>query len=117
VKQTAVKSTRINTLVFSPSLTTHELLKEARVVRAAILGEAIASAIARARAAMRRATARYRRWRRTAETYHSLRMLDDRTLHDLGFDRSEISSAAADFAGTRDLARELVNRSRNRTES
>ena len=112
-----MKSTRIDIPVFSPSLTTHELLKEACVIRAAILGETIASAIVRAGAAMRRATARYRRWRRAAETYHSLRMLDDRTLHDLGFDRSEISSVAADFAVTRDLARELVNRSRNRTES
>jgi uncharacterized protein YjiS (DUF1127 family) len=45
----------------------------------------------------RRAYARYRQRREASALRDTLRQLDDRMLHDLGFDRSEISSVAAEF--------------------
>ena len=40
-----------------------------------------------------------RKRRQAAATYAALRELDDHMLHDLGFDRSEVSSVAAESAG------------------
>ena len=47
----------------------------------------------------RRIYARWRRVRDTRATYYALRELDDRTLRDLGFDRSELTSIAAEASG------------------
>ena len=49
---------------------------------------------------VRRAHARYRQRRKARATYDALRHLDDRMLRDLGFDRSEITSVAAEISGT-----------------
>ena len=48
---------------------------------------------------VRRALARYRQRRKARATYDALRHLDDRMLRDLGFDRSEITSVAAEASG------------------
>ena len=46
-----------------------------------------------------RVYARHRQRRRARDTYDALRNLDDRMLRDLGFDRSEITSVAAEVSG------------------
>ena len=48
---------------------------------------------------------RYRRWQRANAAYEALRGLDDHTLRDLGFDRSEARSVAAEFVDEADDAR------------
>ena len=58
------------------------------------------AAAARATLAWLRAFNQRRARRREArEVYEALRGLDDRTLHDLGFTRSEIGSVAAEASG------------------
>jgi uncharacterized protein YjiS (DUF1127 family) len=56
-------------------------------------------------ASARRTYADYRQWRRAATVYNALRSLDDHTLRDLGFDRSDIRSVAAEFAGEAESTR------------
>ena len=48
---------------------------------------------------------RQRRWRDARAVYDALRQLDDRALHDLGFDRSELSSVAREATGGADYTR------------
>jgi uncharacterized protein YjiS (DUF1127 family) len=48
---------------------------------------------------LRRVIARHRQRREAWSAYDALRRLDDRTLRDLGFSRSELTSVAAEFAG------------------
>jgi len=69
------------------------------------IGEIIVAAIQVARAIARRTSARHRQRQRARETYEVLRRLDDRTLRDLGFERSEIASVAAEIAGRAERAR------------
>ena len=57
---------------------------------------------------VRQAIARYRQHRRAMETRAALAQLDDRVLHDLGFDRSEIASIAAEATGTAEFTRSLA---------
>jgi uncharacterized protein YjiS (DUF1127 family) len=57
------------------------------------------SALRAGGAIARRAFARYRQRREAMATYDMLRGLDDRALHDLGVDRSELMSLAAELAG------------------
>lgn len=61
-------------------------------------GGTIVAAIGAIRAIARRALEQYRRYRDASETYEALRSLDDRTLRDLGIDRSEMSSVATELA-------------------
>jgi uncharacterized protein YjiS (DUF1127 family) len=58
----------------------------------------------------RRALERYRQRRKAWATYEALRHLDDHMLRDLGFDRSEITSVAAEVSGaaTRTRVRVLL---------
>ena len=51
---------------------------------------------------------RHQQWREARATYQSLRHLDDRTLRDLGFDRLEISSVAAEVSGQAERTRSHV---------
>ena len=69
------------------------------------LGEIIVAAIQAASAIPRRAHARHRQRRQARAIYDALRQLDDRALHDLGFDRSEITSVAAEFTGEAECTR------------
>ena len=79
--------------------TSYELYHAARAHRAFVLGGIIVAAIRAAAAIARRAHARYQRRRHTGAIYDALRQLDDRTLRDVGFDRSEIASVAAEVTG------------------
>lgn len=56
-------------------------------------------------AVARRMVASWQRQRQARATYVALRDLDTRTLRDLGFDRSEIQSVAAEAAGQIDSSR------------
>jgi uncharacterized protein YjiS (DUF1127 family) len=53
----------------------------------------------------RQAHARRQQRRNSGAIYDALRDLDDRTLHDLGLDRSEITSIAAEVTGRAEPAR------------
>jgi uncharacterized protein YjiS (DUF1127 family) len=77
----------------------YELYRAARANRAFVLGEMMASAVRSVRALVRLAYRRYRQYRHESALYDTLSQLDDRTLRDLGFDRSEIRSVAAEWAG------------------
>jgi uncharacterized protein YjiS (DUF1127 family) len=77
----------------------------ARAYRSFTLGEIIVVAIQAVGAIARRAHARHRQRRQARAIYDALRQLDDRTLHDLGFDRSEITSVAAEVTGDAEHAR------------
>ena len=81
----------------SALLSAYELHRVARIERAFTLAEIIAEMVWAVGAFARRAYARYRQRREASALRDTLRQLDDRMLHDLGFDRSEISSVAAEF--------------------
>jgi uncharacterized protein YjiS (DUF1127 family) len=66
--------------------------------RSFTLGEIVAAAIQATVAIARRAQARRRQRREARAIYDALYQLDDRTLRDLGFDRCEIRSVAAEVA-------------------
>jgi uncharacterized protein YjiS (DUF1127 family) len=78
----------------------------ARTNRAFVLGELAAVAMHIVADFMRDVAERYRRRRRESAAREALYRLDDRTLHDLGIDRSEIASVAAEAAGTKELSRQ-----------
>ena len=59
---------------------------------------AFGAALASMRAAARRAFDSYRAYRDARATMHALQGLDDRTLHDLGYHRSEIESVAIELS-------------------
>jgi uncharacterized protein YjiS (DUF1127 family) len=50
----------------------------------------------------RQAYARYQQHRKASDIYDALRQLDDSTLRDLGFDRSELRSIAVEAAAQAD---------------
>jgi uncharacterized protein YjiS (DUF1127 family) len=68
------------------------------------------AAIRAARAFARRAYARHQQHRQMKSIGDLLRGLDDHTLRDLGFHRSEISSVAAEMAGAAECTRVQVER-------
>ena len=69
------------------------------------VGEIVAAAIDAVRAFVIEAQARRLRYRRARDVYDALRELDDRALRDLGFDRSELTSVAAEVAGEAECTR------------
>jgi uncharacterized protein YjiS (DUF1127 family) len=73
--------------------------------RSFTLGEIIVAAIQAAGAIARRAYARHRQRRQAMAGYDALRQLNDHTLRDLGFHRSETRSVAE---VTREAARTRV---------
>jgi uncharacterized protein YjiS (DUF1127 family) len=72
------------------------------------IGAAIVSAARVLLAWARYVKVRHEQWREARATYESLRHLDDRALRDLGFDRLEISSVAAEVSGRAERTRSLA---------
>jgi uncharacterized protein YjiS (DUF1127 family) len=89
----------------SAQLTSYELHSAARAHRWLMLGEIVIAAMWAAVAITRRAYARHRKSREAWAVQDALRELDDRTLRDLGFDRREIRSVAAEMTGEAEHAR------------
>jgi uncharacterized protein YjiS (DUF1127 family) len=89
--------------------TSYTLHQAALAHRSFTLGEIIVEAIravgAIVGAIASRALARYRQRQQAWATYDALRQLDDRTLRDLGFDRSELRSVAAEVTGEAERTR------------
>ncbi len=72
------------------------------------VGEILAAAVRATRAIARQVHARYRQRRHAQATYDALRRLDDHMLRDLGFDRSEMTSVAAEVTGEAERTRTRV---------
>jgi uncharacterized protein YjiS (DUF1127 family) len=85
--------------------TSHAPDQAARALRSFTIGEIIVVVLQAAGAIARRALARHKQRREARAIYDALRQLDDRTLHDLGFDRSEMTSVAAEVTGEAEPAR------------
>lgn len=83
----------------------YALMREARTQRSAVIGRVLREGARRLRDAVRRAWLSYRRRRHTRAIYGALTELDDRTLRDLGFHRSEIWSVAAETSGEAEQTR------------
>jgi uncharacterized protein YjiS (DUF1127 family) len=81
------------------------LYQHARAIRAAALGKAMARTYRTLCEMARRAIERHRQRRHARVTYDTLSRLDDHTLRDLGFDRLEISSLAAESSGSAESTR------------
>ena len=79
--------------------------QDARVRRAAAVHAMIVAALRAARAFARKALARHRQRQQAQAIRDALDQLDDRTLHDLGFDRLEIASVAAEATGQAEVTR------------
>jgi uncharacterized protein YjiS (DUF1127 family) len=92
--------------------TSYELYHDARAYRSFTLGEIFVAVMQAVAAIARQALARHRQRRRTRSTYDALRQLDDRTLRDLGFDRSEIRSVVAEITGEVECTRVRTLRDR-----
>jgi uncharacterized protein YjiS (DUF1127 family) len=88
--------------------THYELYLAARAQRAFALGEIAAAVIQGVASLAKRLRLRYEKSRRTAAARAALRALDDRTLHDIGLDRSEIASVTAETQGDAEPSRAQV---------
>lgn len=78
---------------------------EARAARSARLAGLVAALIAAVSVTGHRLHASWSRARAARATYLALRDLDSHTLHDLGLDRSEMRSVAAEIAGESERTR------------
>jgi len=85
--------------------TSYEIYHDARAYRSFTLGEIIVAVMQAVAAIARQALARYAQHQRARSMYDALRQLDDHTLRDLGFDRSEIRSVVAELAGKAECTR------------
>lgn len=83
----------------------YDLVRAARANRSRIAGALIAAAIRKVRAVARLTLIHHRLRQRASAIRDMLRQLDDRSLHDLGFDRSEITSVAAEATGRAESTR------------
>jgi uncharacterized protein YjiS (DUF1127 family) len=83
-------------------------MRTARARRAQALSRLLLAAARRARDAVAQAWLTYRRRRHTRAIYAALSDLDDRTLRDLGFHRSEIWSVAAEATGEAEQTRTIA---------
>jgi uncharacterized protein YjiS (DUF1127 family) len=83
----------------------YDLYRAARAYRAKMLADLVTTAFRWVAALAHGAYSRYRSYRDAVATYDALRELDDRTLHDLGFERSELLSVAAEMTGDAERTR------------
>ena len=91
-----------------PWPSTYALYHEARTGRAAMIAKLFRVGARAAHRAIVRTLKRYRRRLETRAIYKALSGLDDRTLRDLGFHRSEILSVAAEVTGEAEPTRTIV---------
>ena len=98
----------LETAVPSVPPSSPELQRAARAHLSFTLGEIVVEAFRAAGAVARRAYVRYRQHRRARAIHATLRELDDHTLRDLGLDRSEIRSVAAELTGEAERTRVRV---------
>jgi len=92
--------------------TSYDLYHSARAHCSFTIGEIIVALMQSLAAFARQSLARHRQRRRARNTYDALRQLDDRTLRDLGFDRSEIRSVVAEMTGEAERTRVRTLRDR-----
>src|SRR5215471_17496803 len=85
----------------------YDWYRSARAARSHALGEALERVAFVCAALVRRLYGRYRRNRQRAAQERTLAGLDDRTLRDMGFHRSEIGSVAAEMVGDAERTRVL----------
>ena len=94
--------------------TNYELYHAARTHRSFTLGEIIVALMQAFAAIARQALVRHAQRQQAKSTYDALRQLDDRTLRDIGFHRSEIRSVAAELTGKTECTRvRTTSRSRS----
>jgi uncharacterized protein YjiS (DUF1127 family) len=79
--------------------------RTARAARARLLATWAAAGMRATAAFLRHARLRYRQWREARAARNALSELDDRALHDLGLDRSEVASIAAEVSGAAERTR------------
>lgn len=91
-------------------LSHHELYRDARARRGVVMRTLALAAVQWLREFARDALARYRRRRQMRAIYDTLQGLDNRTLRDLGFHRSEIMSVAAEVVEEAERTRVRVLR-------
>ena len=83
------------------AVTSVDLHRRTRSARYDAIARAAAVSLRYMRRVLQRALVRYRQHRVAVETMRALRALDDRTLHDLGYDRSQIQSIAIELSRAR----------------
>jgi len=89
----------------SPLPVSYRAYHAARRHRGFVIGRSVAAAVRSLARIARWARERYRQRQQARLTYDALRELDDRTLHDLGLDRSEITSIAAEVSAETESSR------------
>jgi len=85
-----------------------ELDRAARAHRSLVLGNLIIRTVHAGSAIVRQAIARYRQRQQARNLRVALHQLDDRILHDLGINRSEIASFAAELTRQAECTRVCV---------
>ena len=90
---------------FAPRELARPLYYQARAEHARAVGDGIVAACRALVRGVQRARAAWQPWRAAREVYESLSELDDRTLHDLGIDRSELTSVAREASGQAEYTR------------
>jgi uncharacterized protein YjiS (DUF1127 family) len=93
------------TIGVAPSMTSYELPRAARAHRSFTLGEIVVAMIQAVGAIAGRLYARHRQRQMEKTIYNQLQRLDDRTLHDIGLDRCEMRSVAAEWTRKVDRTR------------
>jgi len=91
-----------------PWPSSHALMQAARARRAEAIGRLLRDAAHSLLGAVSRLSLKYRRRRHARAIYAALSDLDDRTLRDLGFHRSEIWSVAAEATGEAEQTRTIT---------
>jgi len=94
--------------------TSASLHAQGRSWRSRAVGDVLARIWRAAARAAQRTFTEWQRHERIRATYRTLRELDDRTLRDLGFHRSEIPSVAAELHGSAGLTRVHAAQARGR---